>query len=270
MTHGNLQEHLQHAQNLLASGKFVEAAQAFAALRDHAATPENIRILVMDGLGRCHHARGDGASAALAFAEALHLLEKIFGPDHVHVAGALQNLARAYSAQGRTLDAYAAGLRALDIVRRYAGAAHPRVADALLNVSSLYYEAGNYAEAEAFLQQAMDIWESTVGRDSREYATCLNNLGRLHEQNGRPADGALLHEQAVNIRTRLLGDHPETAFSLGNWGAALADAQQWHKAAQALERAVACYERLGMSEDDAAKTCRHNLKGCRGALANAQ
>lgn len=269
MIQGNIQEYLKKAQDLLAAAQPEAAAHAFEELRDNADTPHNIRILVMDGLGRCRHLLGEPDAAAEAFAEALRLLEKMFGPDHVHVAGALQNLARAHSAQGRTLDACTAGMRAVDILRRQTEANHPHVADALLNLSSFYYEAGDYARAEAFLRQAMEIWEATVGRDSMEVSTCLNNLGRLHEQNGRPAQGALLHEQAVNIRTRLLGDHPETAFSLGNWGAALADAKQWDKAIHALEQAVVCYERLGMGGTDAVNACRQNLELCHRTVSGA-
>ena len=262
-----LQEQLQHAQGLLASRKPHEAALAFEALRDAPGTPNNIRILALDGLGRCCHALGDFDAAEHAFAEALRLLKMLLGHDHLHVAGALQNLARAQSAQGRAQEACIASIKALDILRRHAGETHPRVADALLNLSSFHYEAGDYTRAEAFLRQAMEIWEAAVGHDSVEVSTCLNNLGRLHEQNGRPAEGAILHEQAVDIRTRLLGDHPETAFSLGNWGAALADAGQWSKAVQALEQAVACYERLHMHGEEAAEICRQNLARCREALA---
>lgn len=269
MTQDTMLESLKKAQDLLAAAQPEAAARAFEALRDNAETPNNIRILVMDGLGRCRHLLGEAAAAADAFTEALHLMEKMFGPDHLHVAGALQNLARAYSAQGRTLDACTTGMRAVDMLRRQVGGNHPRVADALLNLSSFYYDAGDYARAEAFLRQAMEIWEAAVGRDSMEVSTCFNNLGRLHEQNGRPAQGALLHEQAVDIRTRLLGDHPETAFSLGNWGAALADAKQWDKAIEALEQAIACYERLGMGAADAAGACRQNLEICRQAQASA-
>ena len=255
---------------MLACGRYSDAALIFRQLLNTQApddaNPPPTRILALDGLGRSLHALEQWDEAEQVLGEALSLLEKLFGPEHPHVAGGLQNLARIRASRGQPREAGFMGLRALDILRKALGDAHPRVADALLNLSSSYYECGDYARAEAHLRQAQEIWEATLGRDSMQVSTCLNNLGRLHEQRGDPVQGAILHSQAVDIRRRLLGDHPETAFSLGNWGAALAEAKQWDKARSALEEAIACYERLGLGDSAATGACRHNLELCRQAL----
>ncbi len=52
--------------------------------------------------------------------------------------------------------------------------------------------------------------------------TCLNNLGRLYEECGQLDRGIALHRKAVALRQDVLGDHEDTAFSLGNLGVALA------------------------------------------------
>ena len=62
------------------------------------------------------------------------------------------------------------------------------------------------------------------------------------------AEGIALHRQAVALRTRLLGDHEDTAFSLGNLGVALASGGEWQEAAATLEQAVAMYEKLGLGQ----------------------
>ena len=73
----------------------------------------------------------------------------------------------------------------------------------------------------------------------------------------------------MSIRKEILGIHPETAFSLGNYGAALAGDAQWDKAAQTLEEALSCYDRLGLSDSPDAATCRNNLSLCRNAAKQA-
>ena len=75
-----------------------------------------------------------------------------------------------------------------------------------------------------------------------------------------------LEAEGVTYGTFGLGIHPETAFSLGNCGAALAGDAQWEKAAQTLEEALSCYESLGLSDSPEAVTCRNNLNLCRNAV----
>ena len=71
--------------------------------------------------------------------------------------------------------------------------------------------------------------------------------------------------ESCTIRKEILGIHPETAFSLGNYGAALAGDAQWEKAANTLEEALTCYDSLGLSDSPEAVTCRNNLNLCRNA-----
>ncbi|MFR4119666.1 MAG: tetratricopeptide repeat protein [Bilophila wadsworthia] len=87
-----------------------------------------------------------------------------------------------------------------------------------------------------------------------------------HLRAGDTRQGVLYHQEAVSIRKEILGIHPETAFSLGNCGAALAGDAQWEKAAQTLEEALSCYESLGLSDSPEAVTCRNNLNLCRNAV----
>ena len=138
-------------------------------------------------------------------------------------------------------------------------------ADALLNLSSHQYTAKKYDAAEANLKMALHLWEAKEGRRCFGVSTCLNNLGRICEERGETRQGVLYHQEAVSIRKEILGIHPETAFSLGNYGAALAGDAQWEKAANTLEEALTCYDSLGLSDSPEAVTCRNNLNLCRNA-----
>lgn len=228
------------------------------------------RIVALDQQARVHHSQGQLSEAEAAFTEVLRMLRDLFGPEHKHVAGALQNLARIRSECGAWEEAAILGTEALHMQERLLGPAHPAVADSLLSLSGYYYAAKNFARAQNLLEKARQLFEQHYGPCSMQVSTCLNNLGRLHESSGNPQWGAKLHEQAVNIRLDILGDHPETAFSLGNWGAALAADNQWEKAQQALQQALACYDRLGLSQSEAAECCRKNEALCSRALEHTE
>ena len=262
-----VRQRLAEAVDLQNAQRHEEAVAAFEALLQEEADPASpVRVLMLDGLGRSWHMLGQLGKARQAFEDSLHLLEQVFGPEHPHVAGGLQNFSRVLAACGEYVLARQTGLKAVELLRAAVDKEHPRLADALLNLSSIHYDSEAFTEAEACLREAQDIWTATLGADSVPVSTCWNNRGRILERQGKPEEGARLHEKAVDIRRRLLGQHPETAFSLGNWGAALADAGQWAKAQAVLEEALLCYEYLGMRDEEAACICRQNLEVCRKSL----
>ena len=129
-----------------------------------------------------------------------------------------------------------------------------------MRLSACLYMQRDLDGAEALLLKARDVFEKQSGDESRmDVSTCLNNLGRIHEERGDLEQGIALHRQAVAIRKELLGDHTETAFSLGNLGVALATAGQW-------QEALDCYARAGHTTGPDIEGYRKNLEICRHAL----
>lgn len=261
---------LREAESLFAGGDPDAAEHAFRTLSAEIPSLSPTRVLALSGLGCSLHALSRLEEAENAFGEALALLRQTFGADHPHVAGGLQNLARLRAERGAVKDAVALGQEALDILLHSCDADDPRVAGARLNLSSHQYAAEDFDAAEANLCAAMDIWERGAGPRSLEVSTCLNNLGRLYERRGDARTGVSFHRRAVEIRREILGDHPETAFSLGNLGAALAGDGHWQEAAATLEAALACHEHLGQAHGEEAAICRANLALCREALAETE
>ena len=142
------QQRLNEARTLFAEGKAPAAEKIYRELLVPD-LPAGGRILVQDGLARCLHVQGRLDEADEAFRESLRHLEELFGPDHIHVAGGLQNLARLRSECGEWEEAALLGERALDILRRGLPPDDLRIADALLNLSSHQYAAKKYEIAEA-------------------------------------------------------------------------------------------------------------------------
>lgn len=263
-----LQNRLNEARTQLITGNAPAAERLYREELTAALAPTE-RILVLDGLGRCLHIQGRLGEAEDVFRESLILLQELFGLNSTHVALGLQNLARLRSERGDAREAARLCQQALDMLIENLGTEHPRVAEARLNLSSHQYALEAYDLARANLCEAMRIWEKTLGRRSMEVSTCLNNLGRICEQQGKTDQGVAHHQEAVFIRKELLGVHPETAFSLGNLGAALASDGQWMEAAGTLQEAINYYEQMGLLESPEAATCRGNLALCRKACTQS-
>lgn len=243
-------------------------AQAESALRDllkeYPALPpsDEGRVRYSLGLALLHMNRADEAREE--FFKACTLLEKNPG---VNLALATTALARAELARNNIAGSVETGRRALELLRRYLPADDIRMAPSLFALSFGEYMARNLDRAEALNLEAKALWEKQRGPESLEVSTCLNNLGRIYEEAGRNEEGVAHHRAALAIRLKVLGDHPETAFSMGNLGTALAAANHWEEAAKMLENAIACYARCGRTEGEDIEGYRYNLNICKRALS---
>ena len=179
---------------------------------------------------------------------------------------AMTALARVELACGDTSESMATGRAALALLKARLAPEDPRLAPSLFSLSLGEYAARHMAQAEALCLEAKVLWEKQRGPESPEVSTCLNNLGRICEETGRAEEGIAWHRRALAMRRKILGDHLETAFSLGNLGTALAAAGQWEEGAAVLEEALACYARCGHREGGDIDGYRRNLSICREAL----
>ena len=143
-------------------------------------------------------------------------------------------------------------------------------ASALFSRSWEAYEQRRLFEAENLTRQAKELWEQELGPECLQVSTCLNNLGRICEETDRAEEGIVWHRAALAMRHKLLGDHPETAFSYGNLGTALAMAGYLEEAVEMLGAAVDCFERCGDSGGHDVEGYKRNFEICRAALAEQQ
>ncbi len=255
---------LDTARCQVQSGAAAEAAQTCRDLLVQT-PPEDVRAVALEILAAALREQGDIAGAVDAAQAQVTLLEQLFGADHPHVAAALHNLALLLSRRGLHPQALHCGQREVDILRAACPAGDVRIADALVNFSSQHYVLHHFDEAESLLREALRLYEQAQGRRCMGVSTCLNNLGRICENRGEMARGVALHAEASSIRKEILGMHKDTAFSLGNYGAALAGNEQWQEAASVLMDAIVMYSQLDMDESPYARACRENLDVCRRA-----
>ena len=186
----------------------------------------------------------------------------------VATGSAKMSLARTLVVRGEIMPGCTLGHEALKILEAALPEDAPLIAEACFLLSQAEYQLNNLATAEILTRRAMAIWEKVHGQEWFGISTCLNNLGRIYEERGLLASGINFHRQALALRRKLLGDHEETAFSLGNLGTALAANMQWQEAVEVLEECLACYAKTGTKDGFKVEGYRRNLEVCRKALAD--
>lgn len=256
---------LAQLQELLQKGDFQAMLQRCEDLLENPALETGTRVLLLDQKAKALTALGRPADAAATCLEELPLMEQLFGPEHLHVANVLHNLSMYLGGDNRHEEALPYSERELAIVRALVPGSS-READALVSLAEHVYELGRFEEADVQLKRALDIYEKNDGRKSLGVSTCLNNLGRSSEHQGNLEKGCAYLEEAAKIREELLGVHPDSAFTLLNYGTSLAGLGQYLKAAQTLAHCCAVYEALGMSDSPYAEAARKNLDICASAL----
>lgn len=258
---------MEHLRSALDAARKLPDAQAERVLREllgQAAAPEE-EGRVRYALALCLLHQKKHAEARDALENAVRLLN-----DESERALAFTALARACFACGDLKKSLNEGRKARLMLRDTLSPDDARLAPSLFSLSFAEYEARNLECAEQLCLEARELWEKQLGPENLELSTCLNNLGRIYEEMGREEDGIAHHRKALAIRRKVLGDHPETAFSMGNLGTALAAAGKWEEAAAVLEEAIACYARCGHAEGRDIEGYRRNLNVCRKALAETR
>ena len=258
-----ISEHLKKAEEALQAGQIDEAEAMFGALLDNDMeldSEQKGRAIAGRGVIRYHRGHFDAATVDLR--EALALLETASGGEAAVTASAKMFLARTLVAKGENMPGCTLGHEALKTLEAALPEDAPLIAEACFLLSQAEYQLNDLTTAEALTRRAMTIWEKVHGPEWFGISTCLNNLGRIYEERGLPAEGINFHRQALALRLKLLGDHEETAFSLGNLGTALAANKQWQEAAQVLEECLACYAKAGTKDGFKVEGYRRNLEIC--------
>lgn len=195
--------------------------------------------------GRAFYEQGKYAEGAEAARRLLLIAEKRYGPDHLIVGRALNNLALMVGAQGQAKEAEGLFARSLAIREKALGPDHPDVAQIHNNLGVNYRGQNRFAESEGAFKRALEIREKALGADHADVAQSLNNLANLYRIQGRYKDAEPAAQRALAIREAKLGpEHAAVASNLGDLGE-LYQAQDRLAAAEPLfKRALAIHEKV--------------------------
>jgi len=262
----DIKETVASLNKLMQEGLVDEAVTQCEKILGGENVPDGLQILVLETLVRAQHAKGDLAGAEQSCRKEVELLEKMFGRDHPHVAMALHNLSMLLGEEGKHEEAIPYSQRELDIVTANTPEGSTAIADALVTLAEHHYEQSRFDVAELMVQRAMDIYEKAEGHHCLGVSTCLNNLGRIYENRDQNEQGVKYLEEAATIRQDILGTHPDTAFTLLNYGTGLAGLDKFLEASRVLSKAAEMYSAMGMDNNQYAKAARDNLKVCQAHL----
>ena len=162
----------------------------------------------VEGLGRSLFALGRYREAEPAYRQALALMEKVRGQDHLDVARTLSGLAILHWVLGRFADVEALHRRALSIREKQLGHDHKDLAKDLHFLGAHYHYMGRYQEAQQLIKRSLDINEKAVGNRSSEFALSLIVLADIYRDLGRHDDAEPLVFRAIAIFENGPSAHP--------------------------------------------------------------
>jgi CHAT domain-containing protein/tetratricopeptide (TPR) repeat protein len=182
---------------------------------------------------------------AIPLAErALALVEKVLGPNHISVAGALNNLASMYFGINDFVRAEPLFRRAIEILEKTLGPNHPLFASSLSNLAGVYYVKGDFLQAEPLLLRAIATLEKTLGNSHPQVAEALSTLAMVHYGKGEYRRAEPLLQRALDIKVKVFGpDHPGVVDILNNLGILYNAMGEYARAEPFLERSIAVLEK---------------------------
>lgn len=182
--------HTHHLVSLLFALIIGASVSSVALAQRNGGATGNDRVSFLIHLGRFQE--------ALPLAErTVATNEKKFGPRHVEVANALDNLGRLYGKLGGYAQAENAFRRALEILSA-ANDVEMEFARTLRNFAMLYQEQKRYDDAEPLFKQSFSIYEEELG-DVVGLVPSLDDLSQFYVLQGRYAEAEALYKRAISI-----------------------------------------------------------------------
>lgn len=183
----------------------------------------------------------DDAEKLLLHSMSVH--EKKLGADAAATASDLHGLGHLYWRRGKPEAAETYYKRALRTREKTLGSDHVETALTLDSLAALYDSQRRFRESVPLHNKAIAIFLAAHGREV-DAAIAINNLADMHSKRGEHGEAEKFCRRSLEILEKALGaDHPTTALSLGNVGAACVEQRKFPEAEVMLQRALAVREK---------------------------
>ncbi len=244
----------------IAERKFTQAEEHLRALLPDLQGEEN--ILGMDLLCGILRATQRLEEACEVARQELAKARTCLTDKDLMLANVLHNVAMTLDMAGQFAEAVPYAEEEVAILRKTLRDDDPRLTDAILALGKHHYEQGHFALARDMMEECLARYTKQSGRKSLGVSACLNNLGRILENLGDNEASLPLFAEACAIREELLGSHEDTAFTLLNYGTALAALGRYQEASEKLLACKDMYLALGLTDSPYLEACRDNLMLC--------
>jgi len=213
-------------------------------------------------IGKTYIDLGAYSNALALTQEALRLRREHFGPKHITVAEALNNLGAIYAELGDTTTAETYDREALDLKKELLGRDDLNVALSMSNLGFRFWNRGDYAGAEVLHREALRIRRLRLPAGHPDIGVSFNNLAMALWSRGEFDAAELMFRDALAAFQQAFGaDHRHVATMLNNLSEVLhqlgrlAEAEPMNRDALAMRQ-----KHLGKAHADTAYT-QHNLAG---------
>jgi eukaryotic-like serine/threonine-protein kinase len=178
-------------------------------------SPRLAHALSLVGDANIYAGNYDAADAANR--RALAIDRAVYGENHPHVAGDLNNLAQTLEIHDKSSQAEPLELEAVTILTKWYGPDHPETAARMVELSEILMHENKFDEARGFLLRALAVIEHVYGPDHPRLAYVLNSLGILNMSNKKFSDAEDDYRRMAAIYTKAFGDSDyRVAVATGN------------------------------------------------------
>lgn len=185
-------------------------------VRQEFAGQPDVRLDVLNAVGRVHLRRGDHAKALPVLNEALAAGREIGRPD-LRLAQTLSDLGVLRRETGDAAGAVPLLDEALQLRRQLRGNDHNDVGISLVELGRAYSSLERIDLAEPLFREALSIRQKVLGPEHREIAVSLGDVALVLWQKGELAAAEPFFVQSLAMHRRTVGPlHPNVAQSMAN------------------------------------------------------
>lgn len=202
--------------------------------------------------------------------DALQILEKIYGDEHIEDYSALLNMLANYNSEiGRLQEAILLSKKALQILEKIYSKEHPIYPMALNNLASYYSEIGDFQESIRMSKEALRLLKNDPNGGAETYAAIFFNLADCNSKMGHFNEAINLGNKALLLLAINYGkEHPEYVTILNGLAKFNFSAGNYQECFRLNKRALQiCKERFGEDNPNYAKAL-NNLAGYYSATGN--
>lgn len=178
-------------------GQALQAAQCNETLDENARA--ELEAACHSGLADSKVSLNEFDSADFHYAQALSLMEVLYGGDHPNLVPILTNLAWLKTNRGEYARAESLYLRAVSINDSRDSAGVLEAAATKNNLAGLYFKLGRYDEAERLWTGVREVYASQLGADHQTTLTASQNVARALIRVGDFAEAERLYNHALAV-----------------------------------------------------------------------
>ncbi|KAJ9487435.1 hypothetical protein VN97_g5887 [Penicillium thymicola] len=179
--------------------------------------PERVHVLLK--IARCQVTDGRSKEAEILYTEAVHVSEKLYGPDSLDALAGMYGLVSSYSRQGKTEKAMKLSEEMAEAQERLHRSHSIETMRTLFQLSGMHSLAGNHDKARELCRKVLTHYLRTLGPGSPETLDAIVSLTMTYVYDGQLLDATELAIQSLNIHRKTFGsDNTRTLAAMCGMG----------------------------------------------------